>query len=168
MSERNLTGQHYHYYSICKTKLWYHHHRLLYAEENEYVKLGKLIDEQSFERKNKEKIGSSQIDFIDKDGVIEVNEVKKSSTYKDADKIQLFHYMALLEDEGKNNSKTDIIGRIRYPEERNTEKVEWSEKNRRKYKEITDEIQEIINGECPPPEWKNACKKCSMREFCFA
>jgi CRISPR-associated exonuclease Cas4 len=169
IGERGLTGQHYHYYSICETKLWYHHHRILYADDNEHVKMGELLDQETFKRKNKKRVGDSQMDFINKDGEIEISEVKRSSSYMDADRLQLLHYMYLLDvDSEYETDSRDVTGVIRYPEEREKKRIEWDENNKDEYKKVTKEIIDIIEGDCPPPEWKNACKKCSMREFCFA
>ncbi|XGI83425.1 CRISPR-associated protein Cas4 [Halorutilales archaeon Cl-col2-1] len=164
ISERELTGQHYHYYTICKTKLWYHHYRILYADENEYVKLGELLDSDSFKREDTKNIGNNQIDFIRKGDKIEINEVKRSSTYQDADEIQLIHYMHLLHSE----KETEVVGILRYPEESTKKEMDWSEDIQKRHDEVTKNIREIIEGDCPDPEWKTACKKCSMREFCFA
>jgi CRISPR/Cas system-associated exonuclease Cas4 (RecB family) len=132
------------------------------------VKLGEILDEQSYQRKNKRRVGDSQMDFVESGGTIKISEVKKSSSHVEADRLQLLHYMNLLDIGYSDAESKEIIGVIRYPEERNTKEIEWNDKNKDEYEESTNEIVDIVNGECPKPEWKNACKKCSMREFCFA
>lgn len=167
---RTLTGEHYHYYAICPTKLWYHHHRILYAQENEFVKLGKHLADTAYSRDNDVSVGASKFDLVrhpDKD-TLEISEVKRSSTYQKADRLQLLHYLSIVADENSESDTERLVGKLRYPKENTVETVQWTEDTVLEHEEATDDIRAIVEDECPPPERISACKKCSMREFCFA
>lgn len=167
---RSLTGEHYHYYGICPTKLWYHHHRILYAQENEFVKLGKLLSETAFSRDNDVSVGASKFDLVrhPEEQTLEISEVKRSSTYQDADRLQLLHYLSLLAAEQTSDSDMELVGKLRYPRENTVETVPWTEETALEHETATAEIRSIVEGDCPLPERIPACRKCSMREFCFA
>lgn len=167
---RPLTGEHYHYYGICPTKLWYHHHRILYAQENEFVKLGKHIAETAYSRDDDVAVGASKFDLVrhPDEQTIEISEVKRSSTYQQADRLQLLHYLSLLAEDWETESDMEFVGKLRYPRENTVETILWTEQTAAEHEEATVDIQSIIETECPPPEKIPACRKCSMREFCFA
>lgn len=159
-----LTGEHFEYYVVCHTKLWFHHHRMIHAQDHQSVKLGSMVDDNTYSREEKLNIGSAVVDFVDDKGdVIEVNEVKKSKSLERAHKLQLSHYMSILEPE----EDTEMKGVIRYPKESDT--VEFTlDEYRKEYEDAKRDIIRIVNGEMPKIEWKHACKNCSMREFCHS
>jgi CRISPR-associated exonuclease Cas4 len=160
-----LTGEHFEYYVVCHTKLWFHHHRMIYAQDHQSVKLGSMVDDETYSREQKLDIGSAVVDFVeDKGDVIEVNEVKKSKKLERAHKLQLSHYMSILRPE---NEEVQMRGVIRYPKESDT--VEFTlDSYKKEYEDAKKEIHNIINGDMPTIEWKQPCKKCSMREFCHS
>ena len=51
--EIKITGIHIYYYTVCKRKLWLFHHNIQLEQENEDVKIGKVIDESTYLRDNK-------------------------------------------------------------------------------------------------------------------
>lgn len=169
---RSLTGEHYHYYGICPTKLWYHHHRILYAQENEFVQLGKHLSKTAYSSDEGISVGASKFDLIrhPEEKTLEISEVKRSSTYAEADRLQLLHYLSLVAEDTATPTSNDnrIVGKLRYPRENTVETVLWSDEAAAEHDEATAEIRSIINADCPPPERIPACNKCSMREFCFA
>jgi len=78
MSGMEYTGTQINYYFVCHRKLWLFTRDIRFENENEYVQLGRLIDENSYKRNKKQiEIGKIKIDFIDNKGVI--HEVKKSN-----------------------------------------------------------------------------------------
>ena len=50
---KNITGMQIYYYMVCKRKLWYFTHSLTMEQDNENVMLGKIIDENSYSREDK-------------------------------------------------------------------------------------------------------------------
>lgn len=169
---RALTGEHYHYYAICPTKLWYHHYRILYAQENEFVRLGKHLSETAYDRDEGVSVGASKFDLVrhPDENTLEISEVKRSSSYSEADRLQLLHYLSIIveDNDTEESENSQLVGKVRYPRENTVETIEWTDKTAFEHAEATDEIQSIVGGECPPPERIPACNKCSMREFCFA
>lgn len=168
---RSLTGEHYHYYAICPTKLWYHHHRILYAQENEFVRLGKQLSETAYSSDDEVSVGASKFDLVrhPDEKTLEISEVKRSSTHSEADRLQLLHYLSILATDDEDESDDyQLVGTLRYPRENTIKTVSWSEEAATEHAEATDEIRSIIEGDCPAPERIPACNKCSMREFCFA
>ena len=159
-----LSGQHFSYYIICKTKLWLHHHRLIFADENQNVQIGRIIDEKHFKQDNKVNLGFAVADFIDitKDKII-ISEVKKSNKMSEAHKLQLLHFMYII-----NTDDKDIIGKLRYPTTNKIIRLELDADNITYYINTKNKIKNIISGDMPNIEWKNACKSCSMREFCHS
>lgn len=169
---RTLTGEHYHYYAICPTKLWYHHYRILYAQENEFVQLGKYLSETAYNRDEEVSVGASKFDLVrhPDEQTLEISEVKRSSSYAEADRLQLLHYLSIVAEETNEDESDEnrLVGKLRYPRENTVKTVEWSETTASEHTEVTNEIRSIIDSECPSPERIPACNKCSMRDFCFA
>ena len=52
-TEARITGVMVYYYFVCKRKLWYFTHEIQMEQENEAVKLGKVLDESVYGRENK-------------------------------------------------------------------------------------------------------------------
>lgn len=67
MQKMEYTGTQINYYFVCHRKLWLFSKDIRFENENEYVQLGRLIDEHSYRRNKKQiEIGKIRIDFIDK------------------------------------------------------------------------------------------------------
>ena len=96
-----ITGTHINYYFICKRKLWLFSRGLQMEQTSDTVLLGKLIDESSYERKDKaiDIDGTIVIDWLDeKTGII--HEVKKSDSMEDAHRWQVLYYLWYLKQKG--------------------------------------------------------------------
>ena len=66
MQNLNFTGTQINYYFVCHRKLWLFTKDIRFEDENEYVQLGRLIDENTYKRNKKQiEIGKIKIDFID-------------------------------------------------------------------------------------------------------
>jgi CRISPR-associated exonuclease, Cas4 family len=65
-SELRFKGTQVAYYLICHRKLWLFTKGISFEDESEYVELGKLLDEISFSRENKEGLSYEpvSIDFF--------------------------------------------------------------------------------------------------------
>ena len=75
----NFTGTEVGYYFICRKKLWWFHHGIQMETESDRVKLGKVVHENSYERKKKEiSIDNKIVLDWQSDGVI--HEVKLSDS----------------------------------------------------------------------------------------
>ena len=45
--EREITGVMVYYHEVCRRKLWYFYHGIQMEQENENVRIGKVLDEES-------------------------------------------------------------------------------------------------------------------------
>ncbi len=163
MKEFEVSGLMINYYLICKRKLWYYLHNLEFEKYNENVKLGKLIDNNSYKRNKKNILigGSFNIDFID-NGI--VHEVKKSDKMESSDKWQLKFYMYKLREKGVYIKS----GLIDYPKLRKREEVFLISNDIEFIKEMEIEIKEIVQSNYIPEKINSKiCKKCAYYEFCY-
>lgn len=158
-----VTGMQIYYYYVCKRKLWYFSHSLNMENDNEYVSLGKLIDENSYSREEKHiNIDNViNIDFIRDDIVCET---KKSRTIEEASEMQLKYYLYYLEKNGTKKFK----GEINYPVLKKKVTVELQDDDREKIEDICSEIMRI-NEQKMPPEYqkKGICKNCAYYDLCL-
>ena len=134
--EIKITGIHIYYYTVCKRKLWLFHHNIQLEQENEDVKIGKVIDESTYLRDNKHiNIDNViNIDFIRSSKVI--HEVKKSRSIEEASILQVKYYLFYLYKKGVR----EVKGKIDYPLLKQTINVELTEDD---IKEITEMIKNI-------------------------
>ena len=163
MADFTYTGTQINYYFICKRKLWLFSKNIRFENDNEYVQLGRLIDETSYKRAKKQiEIGNIKIDFIDNEGVI--HEVKKSNKIKRAHIFQVKYYLLTL----KNMGVDRISGEIDYPKLKRKESVNLEEGDIEKFDLIFKEIKKLLDHPAPPPVSKmKICTKCAYYEFCF-
>lgn len=158
-----ITGVMVYYYKVCSKKLWYFTHHIGMESHNEDVAMGKLIDQNSYSRAEKNILINNEIniDFI-KSGVI--HEVKKSRKVEQASIFQLKYYIYYL----KQRGILDITGKIDYPLIRKTENIILTDENCIEIEQALVEIQEIINQAVPPcVAKKGICKKCAYFDLCY-
>ena len=163
MENINFTGTQINYYFVCKRKLWLFTRDIRFEDENEYVQLGKLIDENTYKRKKKQiAIGNIIIDFMDNKRVI--HEVKKSNKIERAHIYQLKYYIRTL----KKMGVEDVTGEIDYPKLKKREQVAWDDADETEFENIFSDIRNILDMVKPPAVInKPYCKKCAYYEFCF-
>ncbi len=163
MPELEYTGTQINYYFVCKRKLWLFTNDIRFENENEYVQLGRLIDENSYKRNKKQiEIGKIKIDFIDNNGVI--HEVKKSNKIENAHIYQLKYYILTLKKMGVEN----LTGEIDYPKLKKRETILLTAEDEDEFDNIFSGIDEILKESKPPPaDKKKICTKCAYYEFCF-
>lgn len=160
--EFSLTGTQLNYYFVCKRKLWLFSHNISFESYSDLVKIGKVIDRDTFQRKKKNiRIGNISIDHME-NGVI--HEVKKSDKIHDAHAYQLLYYIYCL---GKLGMKT--TGVINYPELKKTVAVELTDEKRQFLENVIQDASDMISGPKPPPaEYKPICDKCAYAEYCWS
>jgi CRISPR-associated exonuclease Cas4 len=157
------TGTQINYYFVCKRKLWLFTKEIRFENENEYVQLGRLIDENTYKRNKKQiEIGKIKIDFMDNKGVI--HEVKKSKAIEKAHIYQVKYYILTLKEMGVEN----ITGEIDYPKLKKRRPVVWEAGDEKVFNNIFSEVQKILDKTIPPAAIKKKiCSKCAYYEFCF-
>ncbi len=158
-----FTGTEVGYYFICKKKLWWFHHGIEMEHGFDRVKLGKVVHENSYERRKKEiSIDNKIVLDWQSDGVI--HEVKLSDSMEEAHEFQLLYYIFYLKQKGVEN----LTGQIDYPKLRQTKEVELTAEKEVKLKETLSKMEQIISMEKPPEvEFMKICKSCSYAELCW-
>ena len=113
-SMKSVTGAMLYYYYVCDRKLWYFSHQLDMEHTSDLVQIGKLIDEESYNREKKHIMIDDviSIDFLQNWRI--VHEVKKSKSVEIASIWQLKYYMWILENKGVEIEK--IIDMSQPPE----------------------------------------------------
>ena len=160
---KNITGLMFYYYFVCKRKLWYFDKYIQMEDEYDLVKLGKLIDENSYKRKKKHiNIDNTiSVDFMD--GWKVIHEVKKSRKIEPASIWQLKYYLYYLEKRGVENLK----GMLDYPKLKKRKQVELNDSDREKIEEILQAIKQILESDIPKRIDSGICKKCAYYELCY-
>lgn len=160
----NITGIMIYYYFVCERKLWYFSNQISMEQNSELVKMGKIIDETTYQREKKGILidNTINIDFI-KNGAI-LHEVKKTKAIEEAGIWQLKYYMYYLEKKGINN----ISAEIDFPLLRETKKVFLENEDRKVIENVIKNIENIISQDKPPKKTDSKiCSKCSYFDLCY-
>jgi len=153
-------------YFICKRELWLMAHELIPDQDNSFLEIGRLIEENSYDREEKSySIGDIKIDLIRKgEEALVIGEIKKSSRSEMSGIMQLSYYLLMLEKAGLN-----VKGEILIPKERKKIQVELDDERRREINEAINNIDGIIQNPLPPPSRRiKYCTNCAYREFCWS
>ncbi|WP_213950563.1 MULTISPECIES: CRISPR-associated protein Cas4 [Tepidanaerobacter] len=154
------------YYCVCKREAWLIARSIVADQENEFIEIGRFIHESSYQREKKEmQIGNIKLDILKMDnGQIVIGEVKKSSKFKLAARMQLLFYLSILKENG-----ISARGELYFPEEKKREEVLLNEEALTELEQMKQDILKIIYLEQPPAARKIPfCKNCAYAEFCFA
>lgn len=136
------------------------------AQANPFIEIGRLISEDSYKRDRKEvHLENMVIDLLKTEGEdIIIGEVKKSSRYEKAARMQLAYYLLRLKRLG-----IEAKGQLLFPKERKKLTVELTPALEVELKEAQNRIEEIIALDTPPlPQKIKFCKRCGYQEFCWA
>ena len=162
--ETQINGTMIYYYIVCKRKLWYFFHNIRMEEENENVKIGKILDEESYRREEKHITIDNviSIDYIKQKGIL--HEVKKSRKIEEAGVCQVKYYLYYLKQKGV----TDIKAKIDYPLLRQTLDVELTPDDEVEIEQMLGQIKQIVAGKIPQiPEKIKICKSCAYYDLCY-
>ncbi len=161
-----ITGSMVQAYMVCPRQAWLASRQICPDEDNVYLALGRLIDQQSYGREKKEiRLGHLCLDLIRRGNKqLVIGEVKKSSRAREAARLQLAFYLHELEAMG-----IKAEGELLFPEERRKERLFLDETLSRQVAQIKFEITALLNREYPPPPEKiRLCSKCAYAELCWA
>lgn len=165
-NEIRVTGSLVQAYTVCPRQAWLASREICPDEDNVYLALGRLIDQQSYGREKKEiRLGHLCLDLIRRGKKqLVIGEVKKSSRAREAAKLQLAFYLHELAEMG-----IEAEGELLFPEERRKERVLLDEAMSQQITEIKEAITALVNEKQPPPPNKNRrCPKCAYAELCWA
>ena len=161
-----ITGTLVWYYAICPRECWLIAHQIEANQDDDLLAQGRLNTEAHYERREKEVTlpGGVRVDQVRREkGQLILSEVKKSSKFLPAAKLQLAYYLWVLEQEG-----VEAIGEVLVPDERKREEVGLVEM-RGGLLRVIDAIG-VLTVEPRPPkaEWLHYCKTCAYSEFCWS
>jgi len=141
-------------------------HHLVPDQDNENIKIGRLIGENTYLRDKKEiDLGNIKIDLMKtENGQLVVGEVKKSSRFIDSASKQLLFYLLQLKEMG-----IDARGELLFPEERDKLEILLDEAAETEIKRAISAIESIVKLDRPPEATKiKYCRNCAYDEFCWS
>jgi len=162
--EKSISGMMIYYYIVCKRKLWYFYNQIQMETDNENVKIGKVLDENTYVREEKH-INIDDvisIDYIKSKGIL--HEVKKSKKIEEAGIMQVKYYLYYLKQKGVEG----ITGKVDYPLLKQSIDIELTEEDEEYINTVLIDLKEIVIRPAPPQlEKKGICKKCAYFELCY-
>jgi CRISPR-associated exonuclease Cas4 len=132
--------------------------------DNDNVQIGKVLDENSYEREEKH-INIDDvinIDYIRNKGIL--HEVKKSKKIEEAGIMQVKYYLYYLKQRGVEGIK----GKVDYPLLKQSIDIELTNEDEKYIESVLIDLKEIVNRPLPPLlEKKRICKNCAYFELCY-
>lgn len=141
-------------------------HEIEPEKDFELLAEGRLNQEAHYKRATKElALPGMRLDQVRREGgKLIVSEVKKSSRFLPATRMQLGYYLWRLAEEGMEAS-----GEILVPEERKREVMDLTPEVREEVEKMVADIESLVKEPAPPPAKKIPfCKKCAYAEFCWS
>ena len=162
----NITGTLVWYYAICQRECWLMAHQIEPEREFDLLGQGRLNTGSHYLRETKEITlpGGVRVDKVRKEnGKLVISEIKKTSKFLLAAKLQLAYYLYVLKGEG-----VEASGEVLVPDERKKETLELADIKDDLELALRD-ISELIERPKPPKaEWLHYCKTCAYAEFCWS
>jgi CRISPR-associated exonuclease Cas4 len=161
-----ITGTLVWYHAICPREAWLMAHEVEPDREFGLLSEGRLNQKAHYKRATKElSLPGMRVDQVRReDGRLIISEVKKSSRFLPATRLQLGYYLWRLSEEG-----IEASGEILVPDERKRESVELTPELRAEVEGTVAEIEALVRAPVPPPAEKIPfCKKCAYAEFCWS
>lgn len=159
-----ITGNMVNYYFVCPRKLWLFAHELRFEDNSERVALGKILDESSYDRKEKHVMIDNvvNLDMIQQWRV--VHEIKRSRAIDKAAEWQLKYYIYYLRKKGIQINK----GIIDYPLLKRRVTVDYASVDDDEMDNILKRIGNILSqNQVPLVKKRSICKSCAYYEYCF-
>ncbi len=156
-------------YKICKRQAWLMVRQLNADQNNEFLEIGRLIDNKSFKRQKK-KIYLADLEalidmIIKKDETIYIAEIKKSSKTLESGIKQLKYYLYLIKVKKGINAK----GIIKIPKEKISREISLTKQDVEEIEKTLKEMKMVLNSNTPPKlkKMEKICKVCAHFEFCW-
>jgi len=158
------TGTQVNYYFVCHRKLWLFSRGIQMEHESDTVFQGKLVGEESYDRRRKEIdiAGTIVLDGFDASrGVI--YEVKKSRAVEKAHTWQMKYYLYFLKQLG-----VSATGEMDYPLLKRREICILNSDDEVEMRVILKSIDTLVRQSAiPGVKKKSFCRKCAYYEFCW-
>jgi CRISPR-associated exonuclease Cas4 len=163
-----LTGTLLWYWAICKREAWLMAHELNPDEDDPYLELGRFLSQSSYPRARRRELSlpGMKLDLIEDangDGEVIVAEIKKSSRFLEAARLQVLFYLRRLEEH-----EVSARGELRIPKERRRFPIELDAEGRERLDRAIADLAALVTEPLPPPaERIPFCRRCAYREFCW-
>jgi CRISPR-associated exonuclease Cas4 len=161
-----LTGTLLWYWAVCEREAWLMAHELSPDRNHPYLELGRFLSSRAYRRSKRRELSlpGIKLDLLETDGgEVVVAEVKKSSRFVEAARLQLLFYLKRLEDYG-----VQARGELRIPKERRRFFVALDAEGRAHLKEAVQKLQKLLAKPLPPaPTRIPFCRRCAYRDFCW-
>lgn len=159
-----ITGIMIYYYFVCKRKLWYFTNNINMEQNSELVEIGKILDETSYTREDKNILidNTINIDFVKGECIL--HEIKKTKSIEEAGIWQVKYYMYYLQKRGVKS----VTAKIDFPLIKETKDVFLEDSDIKTLDEVVKNIENIVTKD-KPPEIINEkiCKKCAYYDLCY-
>jgi len=160
---RVITGTLVWYYYVCEREVWFMAREITPDEDDPALDMGRALHETHYKRFRREvPLDGIKIDVI-RSRPKTICEVKTSSRYLKAAKMQLAYYLFRLELQG-----IKMDGEIRIPKERKQIKVILDRETKSELQRALKGIREVASLKVPPPARRRRyCSRCSYRDMCW-
>ncbi len=161
-----VTGTLVWYHAICPREAWLMAHELEPEKDFGLLAEGRLNQQEHYNRATKElSLPGMRLDQVRRErGKLIVLEVKKSSRFLPATRLQLGYYLWRLSESGMEAS-----GEILVPKERRREIVDLTTELKHEVENTVADIEALVRESEPPPTRKIPfCKRCAYAEFCWS
>ncbi len=166
MSE-HITGTLIWYAMICEREVWLMAHEVEPDREDARLEWGRFLSDVTYPRARKREIAlpGMKLDLVERDGPrLVVGEVKASSRFVEAARMQVLFYLWRLREMG-----VEAEGELRFPEERRRIPIRLDEEGEQALKDVLSRVERIIaRGQPPPAQRVKYCRVCAYREFCWS
>lgn len=168
------------YHAVCPRKAWYSMRGLWMEHESDTVRLGRLLDETSYRRRQRPAMieatapdGTAlvaKIDGVDlRAGAL--HETKKGRSCEDAHALQLRFYLWVLALAGVTRADgTPLTGQLDYPALRRTEAVNLGPEHRADLESHVAALARLARRPTPPERFprRSFCRRCAFESLCYA
>jgi len=162
-----ITGTLIWYAMICPREVWLMAHEIEPDEGDTRLEWGRFLSGLSYPRSRRREIAlpGMMLDLVERQGPQRVvAEVKASSRFVDAARMQVLFYLWRLREMG-----IEAKGELRFPEERRRLRVALDAEGERALQEVIARVETILAQPLPPPPVRVPfCRSCAYREFCWA
>jgi len=166
MSE-HITGTLVWYAMICEREVWLMAHEVEPDRDDARLEWGRFLGEMVYPRSRQREISlpGMKLDLVERQGTrLIVGEVKASSRFREASRMQVLFYLWRLRQMG-----VEAEGELRFPEERRRERVVLDEEGEAQLRRVMDRVEAIMRRPTPPPPKRiRYCRSCAYREFCWS
>jgi CRISPR-associated exonuclease Cas4 len=165
MSE-HITGTLVWYAMICPREVWLMAHEIEPDEGDTRLEWGRFLSEMGYPRSQRREIAlpGIKLDLVEHYGPqVVVAEVKASSRFVDAARMQVLFYLWRLREMG-----VDAEGELRFPQERRRKRVVLDAESEAQLRAVMQRVKDIMKQPTPPSARRiQYCRACAYREFCW-